>query len=258
MDNLNQNPLELILYLLLAVSFLVTIAVIYIASKDRKKTKKLLQKVEEIKRFDEEFTNTKIEIQEQTLKNLSWELHDNIGQLLSVAKMQLLLLSKKMNSVEKEGVLDTVSILSKTLQDVRLLSRTLNYEVLNKLSLEEAIRIELGRFDRLGLFETTLEVEGEAFKIESKEATVIFRVFQEIFSNVVKHAEAKQLSVSMHYTAKTLKMRAIDDGKGFDLSQIEAGCGLLHMKSRAKLIQAQLLIKSQKQQGTEAILIFNK
>lgn len=258
MDTFNHNPLFFVSFFILFLSFSVATIIVFMARKKRKDTVALLDKVEEIKRFESELTNTKLEIQEQTLKNLSWELHDNIGQMLSVVKMQLNVLAKGLQEKDKYKVAEVSKILSKALKDVRLLSKTLNYEVLDRMSLEDAIRIELERFNRLELFYAKLEVSGEPFQMERKKTTVIFRIFQEIFSNVVKHAQAENLLVRISYQDNVLNMEAIDDGIGFDLSKIQSGCGLLNMKSRATMIGANLNIKSTAGHGSIAQLNYKK
>lgn len=83
---------------------------------------------------------------------------------------------------------------------------------------------------------------------------ILFRILQEFFSNVTKHAKASQLEVRLQFLEKKLLIEARDNGVGFDLTHKAEGIGLLNMKNRAKLIGADINFFSNLGQGTRIVI----
>ncbi|CAN5263618.1 hypothetical protein BH23BAC2_BH23BAC2_21060 [soil metagenome] len=253
---LAKEELLLIVYFIVVILLLTTFGIVFFITFQKRKNKLLVEKFEAEKRFEKELTQSKLEIQEQTLKNVAWELHDNIGQLLSVANMQLNLLSRSMVNPDRAGILEIKTIVGDSLQEVRALSKSLNNEVIDYAGLEASVKNELLRFKRLNIINTTLKIEGESFDIPQKDAIILFRILQEFFSNVIKHAKAEELEVSFEYKPSELTIYARDNGLGFDENEVQKNSGLLNMESRAKLIKAVYAIKSSKTLGTSLSLIY--
>ncbi|UII24996.1 histidine kinase [Fulvivirga maritima] len=213
-----------------------------------------MEKREAERLFEEEVVKTHVEIKEQALKNFGWELHDNVGQILSTARMQLNLLSLKVPA-DLQGSLDEVGeLIGASLSQIRLLSKTLNPETIKRLGLVEAIRLEMDRFNRLQFLEATFTIQGEEEELGERETVILFRIMQEYFSNVIRHAKATQLNVSLKYSKGTLTISASDNGIGFGADSLNNGTGLLNMRSRAKLIGAEYSMKSQKKEGAQMML----
>lgn len=199
------------------------------------------------KRYLEEVTKSQLEIQENALKNVSWELHDNVGQLLSVANLELNILCRKQ---EDDSVVEIKELVSKSLQEVRALSKGLNIEVISKLGLVDAIENELKRFERLKYLDVDYECKGKPWSLSNYDSLVLFRIIQEFFSNVIKHAKGESLTMSLNYKEKSLEISIKDDGVGFDMETISKNSGLINMESRAKLIGASFKLDSQPNVGT--------
>jgi len=231
--------------LLILLIMVVTLLVLF----QRRKLKHELEKKEQEQAFKQEQDKTRIEIQENALKNLAWELHDNIGQLLSVARMQLNMLQFQMETDKKEKVAEISEVLKITLNEVRSLSKTLNPEVVTSIGLTSAIQTEIDRFKRLQFIDTQFVVNGEERSIDAKDELIIFRIIQEFFSNTIKHSKAKNLEVIMDYTPSELFINLKDDGRGFDSEIIRKGSGLINITSRAKMINATVDIQSKKGKG---------
>lgn len=216
----------------------------------------LYEKFEAEKRYEQEIAQSRIEIQEQTLKNVGWELHDNIGQLLSVANMQLNMLARNSKNDMLNSVTDIKEIVASSLQEVRSLSKSLNNEVVDYAGLEESVRNELARFERLNILATSIESTGDSYSIPSKDAIIIFRILQEFFSNVIKHSRAEHLKVEFHYTPQEVEIVARDNGVGFDVEEAQKSSGLINMESRAKLIGADFQLNSSPKEGTSLSLYY--
>ncbi len=205
-------------------------------------------------RYQEELTRTKLEIQEATLKNVSWELHDNIGQLLSVANLELNMLHKKGKEDRERTLEDVRGLVGKCLMEIRAVSRNLNNEVITQVGLAESVRYELNRLDKLGILNTSLVVEGDNWKPPENDALILFRIIQEFLTNVIKHAKAAHLDVIFKFSSDCLNITAVDDGIGFNIEEANSSSGLINMRSRAALIQADLNLSSKRRKGTSLMI----
>lgn len=237
-----ENDLVLIISTILVV--LITAAFLALFTVfQRRKNKLLLAQEEANKRFETEITETQIEIREETLRNISWELHDNIGQLLTLAKIQL-------QSASPNNIDEVSETISKGLNEVRALSKLINPEAIKNINLKEAIQLEVDRFNRLNFIETTFTIKGEKQVLDSKINIIIFRILQEFFSNTIKHSKASKLKVQLYYTENSLNIFLQDNGIGFSTEKLSTGIGLENIKNRAKLIGAQATFNSEKGKGT--------
>jgi len=214
----------------------------------RRKNKLLLEQAESKKRYEREIAETQIEIREETLRNISWELHDNIGQLLTLARIQL-------QHASPENMGEISDIIAKSLTEVRALSKIINPDFINNIKLKEAINLEVERFNRLNYIDAKLTIVGEEQEINQKHGIIIFRILQEFFSNTIKHSKASKLDVFLSYKEDSVEIKAQDNGVGFDLIRVGLkGIGLQNIKARAKLINAEAKFKSEPQKGTSLII----
>ncbi len=243
---------------MLLLILLITVIILFVYYQ-RKKLKFILDKKESEKRYLEELSKSQLETQEQTFKNIGWELHDNVGQLLSVANMQLNVLSTNLSDDLKPKLKDSQDVLKKSLAEVRALSKSLNSDVIQNLGLIKSVENELNRFNKLKFLNATLTIKGdENDVVNEKDQIIIFRIIQEFFSNSIKHSKAKNLDVLLEYLPNELFIKVTDDGIGFDEEQIQKGSGLINMKSRAELIDADFNFKSLKGKGVSLTLNYKK
>lgn len=234
---------------------LITVIILFVFFQKRK-LKFLLEKKEAEKQYMEEIAKSQIEIQEQALQNMSWELHDNIGQLLSVARMHINILGIELKDENKEKLDDISEIVGKSLQEIRLLSKTMNTEIIQNMGLVKSVEVELDRFNKLNFLVAKLRILGEERDLDIKEEIILFRIMQEFFSNAIKHSKAKSLEVTLNFESDRLIVLAQDDGVGFEEGEIEKGSGLINMKSRAAIINAEFSMKSAKNKGVSLTLSY--
>ena len=249
-----KEEIILIVYFILVIAVLAAFVIIFFVVYIRRKNAILKEKYEAEQRFREELSSAKLEIQEETLKNVSWELHDNIGQLLAVASMQLNVLRKKVTEVNKEGIVEASKLVSDSLTEVRALSRSLNNEVIDTKGVYASVENELSRFNRLRILKASLEKKGEDYMLPKEDGIIIFRILQEYFSNIVKHARADKMEVTFNYSPELLNIEAWEDGVGYDMETVENNSGLLNMRSRADLINAKIELNSSVGRGTSLSL----
>jgi signal transduction histidine kinase len=252
----SEGTTILILITTLTVVLLIVVIIVIFSIFQNRKVKFLFEQKEAEQRFEEEIIKSQLETQEQTLQNISWELHDNVGQLLSVARLQLNMLQPDLPENQKILVNETGELISKSLQELRTLSKLLNPEVVKNMGLEDAIQLEIDRFNRLNFINASLIITGESIMINQKDEIILFRILQEFLSNSVKHSKTTKLDINLTYTPQNLVIKVADYGVGFEEKTIEKGSGLLNMKSRAKLIDTEFELKSDKDKGVSLTLTY--
>ncbi|MBU2929798.1 sensor histidine kinase [Winogradskyella psychrotolerans] len=241
--------------MIIVLIIICSLVILFFVFYQKRKNQLLLRNAEQQQRFDEELLKTQQEIQEETLKHVGRELHDNIGQMLVMSTMQMNAALTAVNNEAKTKVNNAAETLKNTLDEVRALSRSLNSDVIFNLGFEATLKNEVVRLNKSGLIDSTLSITGEKVNFENKKDEIIlFRILQEFFSNTLKYAEAEHLRVSLEYKEDVLNIKAEDDGKGFDVSKAEKGSGLINMGKRAELLNAILLLESQIEKGTSLSL----
>ncbi|WP_246849072.1 sensor histidine kinase [Aquimarina sp. U1-2] len=212
-----------------------------------------MQQQEAQKKFETAIAETQIEIREETLRNISWELHDNIGQLLTLAKIQV-----SMAQDDPEKLQEVTHTITKSLIELRSLSKLINPDAIKSLSLTEAITLEIERFNRMQFINASISSNHEIYALDDKIEIIIFRILQEFFTNTIKHSKASNLCVDVLYDKEKLRIHAKDDGIGFnsDDTDIHRGIGLGNIQNRCKLIGAEVSITSTHCKGTEMHLTY--
>lgn len=251
---MERKGTEALILAIIGIASLCVIVVFLFIIFQKKKNVLLLKQAEDKKQFEKEISESQVEIREQILRNISWELHDNIGQLLTLAKIQLQGVAENPDNIKEVN-----DNLTNILSEVRSLSKVINPDFITNINLGDAIQLEIDRFNRLNYIKSTLDIEGEHFDIDPKSEIVIFRILQEFFSNTVKHSRATELNVHLNYLDNTISILAEDNGKGFDMTKIhQNGIGLNNMKKRGVLINADISIESKVNEGTKLKIIYNQ
>ncbi len=232
----------------LIIGFFIIILVAYFNSRKKKfiLEKQLLQTL-----FNEQLLKSQLEMQEQTFNAISQEIHDNVGQSLSLAKMQLHLVERGKTFNEKL-ITDTQDSIAKAITDLRDIAKSLNTERIHQTRLTDIIAGELSRLNRSGLLTTEISAEGEEREIGDQKKLIVFRMLQEALQNILKHAQASGVSIAFRFDEDTVQIKVSDNGKGFARERItkKDGLGLNNMQSRASLIGGDLRIDSALNEGT--------
>jgi signal transduction histidine kinase len=248
--------------LLLLVTFIVLFLFVY--QKRVYRHKRQVQKMQED--FKQEMVNSKMELQEQVLNSVSEEIHDNLGQMLSVVKLNLAKLGRMASRDENETevINELKGQISGVINDMRSISKTLSKDFVADFGLVESLKVELARIKRTGEIDTIFNTGGEdKLYFDGQSQIVLFRIAQELINNAIKHAEAKQITVEVIFSNESLRMTIADDGMGFDTETIKlknsftSGNGLRNMKNRVKIIGGVLHLKSTIGKGTTATIEIN-
>lgn len=225
--------------------FLFVLFILFYFKVKEKQHIQLLKEARIKNEYENQLLHTRLEIQEQTLKTISEEIHDNVGQVLSLAKLNLNTLP---NSAEPK-IQDTKNLVSKAINDLRNLSHSLHGDIIAELGLQESIANELKIIESTRAFETELKITGAVFKLDTKKEMILFRIVQEALNNCIKYSEAKKLTVLLQYQPQLFILQVQDDGKGFDATQ-NIGIGLKSMLNRAQLIGGAFNLQSTQGKGT--------
>jgi len=194
------------------------------------------------------------EAQEQVLVNVARELHDNIGQLLTVMHMQLEQ-QKVINPALGASLESMDNTLGHTMQEVRRLGRSLNSELMEGYGLINTMQQEVIRLQQLNKYKVTWHHDEEP-ALSKDQKVITFRIFQEVLNNILKHAKGKSIEITLQGKGR-FKMLVTDDGKGFDLDEkmkAGGGSGLKNMLKRAEMAQLKCTINSAPDKGTTFIL----
>ena len=139
----------LLAYMVGVLLIVCTLIIIFFIVFQKRKNRMLLDKIEREQAFQEEISITQIEIQEQTLKNIGQELHDNVGQILSVANMNMSILEMQVPAELKDSFTDTKNAVKDSLSELRALSKTLNSDYISNRGFQESITGEINRLNKL-------------------------------------------------------------------------------------------------------------
>lgn len=249
---LAQN--EGLLLIIFSIVFLVVISMVVLFAVFNERKNKLIQKsTEERNKFENELAKTQIEIREATLQNISWELHDNIGQLMTLAKIKAQAAQDQPQKIE-----EVAEVIGRALRELRALSKAINPENFSNLDLAESLKEEINRYDRVNFIKTSFSTKGTPFPITKKDKVILFRIMQEFFTNTIKHAKATELKLDLEYKNKTLIIKVEDNGKGFDIDREHQGMGLKNIKKRAEIVGGTIKHQSRKGKGTSLEIKYNE
>ena len=194
---------------------------------------------------------SQLEIQEQTFQNISREIHDNIGQKLSLAKLHLNTLSYADTTNTREQVNESINIISEAINDLSDLSHSLSSEIIMNNGLIKALEFEAAQMQRSGIYKIHFSISGNPVFMDANTELVLFRITQEALNNIIRHAGASLIDFHLYYNTSSLVLTIKDNGKGFNIAGSEAGTGLLNMKKRTLLLNGKLDIISSENTGTQ-------
>ena len=209
--------------------------------------------------FEKNLLKTQVEIQEQTFQNISREIHDNINLSLTLAKLNLNTLNWENKEVLANSIKSSIGIIGSAISDLSNLSRSMNPELIRSLGLIRAIRNEVERMQTLAHIEVELDVTGETTFMDCEKELVLFRIIQEGFNNIIKHAQASKIWLLLNYAEDYLEISIRDNGIGFETGQVAGeknlmGSGLTNIYTRASLFGGKVAINSYPHQGSHLLI----
>jgi len=156
----------------------------------------------------------------------------------------------------QQSVQQTRDVVRTVIADVRMMSKTLDYDTVGRFGLLPSLTLELERIQRAGRIHTQLNTAGEPYSLGGQTEMVLLRMTQEALNNAIKHAQAKILTVTADYSPDNFILTISDDGRGFNVSEVidrtldQAGAGLSNLQHRAGLLGGTCTIVSQPGAGS--------
>ena len=255
---------ELLITIVLFNTFFIffIIAIMIYIRKYKQRKKEYLVEIEinnEI--HQKELLATQVEIQQATMQQIGRELHDNIGQKLTLVSLytQQLLYENKVPHVA-ETIEQVSSIINQSLSDLRSLSKTLANDNIRNKDIVSIIQEEIDNTNALKKCLLTFDHHYAEKELDITHKNLLLRITQEFIQNSLKHSQCKNIVVNLSSSEDYLwKLQLEDDGVGFDRAKIKSnGIGLTNMSNRAKMIGAEFSLESQEQIGTQLVIALKK
>jgi signal transduction histidine kinase len=189
-----------------------------------------------------ELAQTLIATRESTLREISRELHDEFGQILTAIGSMLGRAGKHApeGSTLRTDLREIGEVAQAALDNVRGLSQTLHPSILEELGLTSTVDWYLSTVEKQLGIHVTLETTGTARQVDSTKAIHVYRILQEALSNVARHSGTDRASVRLGFAADRLEMDVEDQGRGLDPVTARRGLGLVAMRERAAIVNGTL------------------
>lgn len=200
-----------------------------------------------------ELLSAQLKIQTQTMQHIGREIHDNVGQKLTLASLYTKQLQGKLTGASEK--INTIGyIIDESLSDLRQLSKSLTNPSLAGLPLAELLQEEADRINFLGNCHVQVSGHNTTASLSPDQKNILFRMLQEFIQNSLKHAACKKIKIDFTAAGNSFTVSATDDGKGFDPALRSNGQGLHNMQRRADELNAVYELKSAPGMGTQLVL----
>jgi two-component system NarL family sensor kinase len=238
------------LIFLIAPAFLLLYVFIY----NSRKKKHIEEKAQMKLAFDNEIIKTQLEVQEQTMQTIGADLHDNIGQLLSLTSLTLNSVKLDDDVKARQKISSAIDLTSKSIKELRQLGKLLQGDQLIVMGLSEAVKQEINWIEKAGNYQVTYIQENELpAACNSQKDLILFRILQEIFNNIIKHSKATQIIIKLGYRDLLVELQVTDNGAGFNEDEVtlgNKGSGLFNIQKRAQIVGGEVIISSKTGGGT--------
>lgn len=194
-------------------------------------------------------------IREEERITIAREIHDELGQQLTVLKMDISWIKKNIMPKEekaKQRIIGLLQMIDLTIKTVRRISSELRPSVLDDLGLVAALEWLSGDFEKRSGIKTKFVTDTNDLNLDATTSTALFRIFQESLTNIARHAQASEVYASLKKENEKLLISIKDNGKGFVISSIanKKTLGILGIKERVALLQGKYEIISSPGQGS--------
>ncbi len=213
------------------------------------------QRIEDLHRFNVSLQRA----QEDERTKIAREIHDELGQVLTALKMDIVLLTEGIKDgikTAKENIITELNSISKMIDGsihlVRNIATELRPDILDHLGLIAAIKWQAKEFEKRNRIKCFFESDVDFIELEKNKSTSIFRIFQEILTNILRHSDSTEVRISINKINGSFILKVKDNGKGINPNKIDNinSIGLIGMKERSELIGGKIDIAGEKNKGT--------
>ncbi len=213
---------------------------------------------EKLRSSQEEFRNLALyfeTLREEEKKNLAFEIHDELGHLLTGMKLELSYLLKKKHLREEvlhEKIHKTIELIDTTIKKIRSISSQLRPSVLDHFGILAAIEWQASEFQKQTAIRCRLSLPKEEINLDEKRSIAVYRIFQEILTNIARHANATRVDVNLEIHGKELVLTVTDNGRGIKPEEINRknSLGITSMRLRANAVNGKINIQGISNVGT--------
>lgn len=239
----------------------VIISFIFLYQRKKYRHRQEMTQIQET--FTREMLHSRTEIQEQTLQHIATEIHDNFSPTLSVINLNLASVIPSVKEPVKETITDTKALVKQLMAEMKALSISLNTDHVSRIGFARSLEQYIDRLRKTGFYIIEFTRTGDEYRLPANKEIILLRMCQETLNNIIKHAEARNISIKISYGEQLFRIEISDDGKGFDPETIhrdyqkQDSTGLRNLKNRAVAIEAGLVINSRPGEGTTIIILLS-
>lgn len=246
--------ITIILFNLFFILFIVGIIIFIKQYKMKKKEHYAMLQFQKEEHQKELLTN-QIEIQNQTMQYIGREIHDNVGQKLTLASLytQQLAFENKAPHIY-ENIENISKIINDSLSELRELSKSLTSDSIRENNLVELISLECAGVNKTKKCKVEFDYEQNFTTLNYEQKSILLRICQEFIQNSLKYSNCKLIHIRLKSVDQSIQFELKDDGIGFDIHQDSKGIGLENIKKRTILLNGTFELSSNLNQGTRLFI----
>jgi signal transduction histidine kinase len=246
---------ETIVFIIIAnVLLLVFIVgiILFILQYKKRKVEHENEKTMIAEHHTEELLSTQLEMQTQTMQHIGREIHDNVGQKLTLASLYTQQLAYENKAPHINDKIENIgSIIDESLAELRQLSKSLTDDRINDNNIIQLLQQECDTVNELKKCDISFTCNQNIIALPYQTKSILVRITQEFLQNSMKHSFCKTIQVTLQKNVTNLVLMLQDDGNGFDKNKINNnGIGLSNMKKRAEIIGGKFNLESKPNKGT--------
>lgn len=199
--------------------------------------------------YERDLLSTRLEVTESTLEEVAADLHDDVGQMLTVAILEL---------NRMEGAQEAKAAVKAGLESVRTISKSLSPEYMKTIGLQVSIVRMAERLSKNGGLQIELQVDEGIDSVDQSRDLYVFRILQELVTNTLKYAQATKIDIIIRKLTDAMQIVYTDNGIGFSESEVSenSGLGLVNVRRRVAVLNGTILIKTTPGNGFVAEMQF--
>ena len=253
MDTLKIQTLVALTFAVVAV--LIIGIIIYIFQYRKGKLSNIKEQKAIKLQHQQEILTTQLEIQSQTMQHIGREIHDSVGQKLTLASLYNQQLSYENQAPLVKDKIEIIgNIINESLSELRQLSKSLTDDTINHNNISELLQQECDKVNGLKKCEVSFTNDKKNWPLSYQAKSILLRVVQEFLQNSIKHADCKKITVALNGDDSILQLFLADDGKGFEIQNENKGIGLSNMKKRTELIGGNFHLQNAIGNGTQLFI----
>lgn len=239
--------------------FLIFILIAFFLIYQKRKTRVEEERRQEREFYEKEIRNAQTEIREETMRFISQELHDNISQILTVTHLNLNRLD-----IDSPILRETQASLQDTITQIRLLSKALNTDNLIEAGLIQSMNFEVDRLRQIKRWNIDFFIEVSEIPLSGNTQLLLFRVFQELMTNIIKHSQAENIFIELSEENNNYKLTIADDGNQYDFHQkarehgFNKGSGLKNVLKRIEMLKGEIRVRPNPSKGMTTLITIPK